>query len=491
MARSCKPLCHLAATAAAILLPLAEAGFSSSSRTNIAVYWGQNSYGQASSQQRLSYYCSDADIDIIPLAFMDEISTPVVNFANAGDNCTVFTGTTLLDCPQLEEDIEVCQSTYGKTIMLSIGGATYTEGGFSSSTAAVTAADNVWAMFGPVQSGSTVNRPFGNAVVDGFDFDFESSTQNMEPFANELRSLMNQTMDAGGKTYYLSAAPQCPYPDVADNDMLDGAVYFDWIQVQFYNNYCGVNDFVVGDATQPSYNFDTWDTWASTVSANRNVKVLVGIPANSGAAGSGYTTGSALEAVLEYSETFSSFGGVMMWDMSQLHENTGFLDEVVEDLGSGGTPSTATSTATTLTTTTTTKPSTVTSTTTTTASATGTGTPVPEWGQCGGTGYTGSTQCASPYVCVYLSDWWSQCEAESAADLGSGSDVPTTTTEGLTGQTISTSASPINPGTPAQTSISVAVPQWGQCGGIGYTGSATCASSYSCACNSKWWCQCE
>jgi chitinase len=357
--------------------------------------------------------------------------------------------------------------------MLSIGGATYTEGGFSSSTAAVTAADNVWAMFGPVQSGSTVNRPFGNAVVDGFDFDFESSTQNMASFANELRSLMNQTMDAGGKAYYLSAAPQCPYPDVADNDMLDGTVYFDWIQIQFYNNYCGVNTFVAGDTTQPSYNFDTWNTWANTVSANRDVKILVGIPANTGA-GSGYTTGSTLEAAIEYSESFSSFGGVMMWDMSQLYENDGFLDEVVEDLGSGGDPSTATSTATTLTTATTTKPSsTITSTTTTTASATGTGTPVPEWGQCGGIGYTGSTQCASPYVCVYLSDWWSQCEANTDTSITDDGDNPSTT---ATTETDSTGAS---------------VAQWGQCGGTGYTGSTTCSSPYSCACNSQWWCQCE
>lgn len=240
--------------------------------------------------------------------------------------------------------------------MLSIGGATYTEGGFSSASAAVAAAQNVWAMFGPEQSGSSVNRPFGTAVVDGFDFDFESTTTNMASFGQELRTLMDTATAAGGKSYYLSAAPQCPYPDAADNDMLDGAVSFDWIQVQFYNNYCGVNSFVPGQSTQTNYNFDTWDTWAKTVSANPNVKVLMGIPANTGAAGSGYTTGTTLEAAIQYSETFPSFGGIMMWDMSQLYENTGYLAELVSDLGSGGTPSTTTTTttsATTLTTSTT------------------------------------------------------------------------------------------------------------------------------------------
>lgn len=235
--------------------------------------------------------------------------------------------------------------------MLSIGGATYTEGGFSSAAAAVAAAQNVWAMFGPEQSDSSVDRPFGSAVVDGFDFDFESTTSNMASFGEELRTLMDTATAAGDKAYYLSAAPQCPYPDAADNDMLDGAVYFDWIQVQFYNNYCGVNSYVPGTTTQNNYNFDTWDTWAKTVSANPDVKVLMGIPANTGAAGSGYTTGSTLEAAIQYSETFSSFGGVMMWDMSQLYENTGYLAAIVSDLGSGAEPSTTT-TATTLPTTT-------------------------------------------------------------------------------------------------------------------------------------------
>ncbi|KAJ4385667.1 Chitinase 2 [Gnomoniopsis smithogilvyi] len=423
------------ATMAAVSIPLVNAGFSASSSTNVAVYWGQNSYGQSSSQERLSYYCSNTSIDIIPLAFMDAISTPIVNFANAGDNCTTFTGTELLDCPQLEDDIQECQTTYGKTIMLSIGGATYTEGGSSSASAAVTAAQNVWAMFGPEQSGSTVNRPFGSAVVDGFDFDFESTTSNMASFGEELRTLMDTATAAGDKAYYLSAAPQCPYPDAADNEMLDGAVYFDWIQVQFYNNYCGVNSFVPGSTTQNNYNFDTWDTWAKTVSLNPNVKVLMGIPANTGAAGSGYTTGSTLEAAIQYSETFSSFGGVMMWDMSQLYENTGYLAEIVSDLGSGGDPSATTTTtptatatqtattepaatctqpvttqpattqtATTLTTVTTAEPTT---TLTTAPAATATG--VAEWDQCGGIGYTGSTTCASPYSCIYYSEWWSSC----------------------------------------------------------------------------------
>ena len=76
----------------------------------------------------------------------------------------------------------------------------------------------------------------------------------------------------------------------------------------------------------------TWDDWAHDTSKNPNVKVLLGIPANTGAAGSGYTSGSALAGAIDYAKGYSSFGGVMMWDMSQLYANTGFLAEVTADL---------------------------------------------------------------------------------------------------------------------------------------------------------------
>lgn len=288
-------------------------------------------------------------------------------------------------------------------------------------------------MFGPEQADSSVQRPFGSAVVDGFDFDFESTTSNMAPFAGELRSLMDAATAGGDKEYYLSAAPQCPYPDLAENDMLDGAVSFDFISIQFYNNYCGVSSYVSGASTQNNYNFETWDNWAKTVSKNADVKVLMGIPANTGA-GSGYVEGSQLASVIDYSEDFSSFGGAMMWDMSQLYENSGFLAEVVADLdgAGGGSTTTTTTTSTTkswtsTTITTTSKRSTTETTTssattlttsvvpTTASSTTSTATAsstavVGQWGQCGGIGYTGSTTCQSPYTCWCNSEWWCQCE---------------------------------------------------------------------------------
>ncbi|KAG8957579.1 hypothetical protein FRC00_003782 [Tulasnella sp. 408] len=49
---------------------------------------------------------------------------------------------------------------------------------------------------------------------------------------------------------------------------------------------------------------------------------------------------------------------------------------------------------------------------------------VAEWGQCGGQGYTGSTQCDSGLTCVYQNDWYSQC----LKSTGGGTTTTRTTT---------------------------------------------------------------
>ncbi|KAE8144743.1 glycoside hydrolase superfamily, partial [Aspergillus avenaceus] len=353
------------------LVPGALAGADLGKTNNVAAYWGQNSYGQGTgpyAQKRLSHYCNDPHIDIYMISFLIRFNgmggVPETNFANAQNNCTYFPGTQLHNCPQIEEDIKFCQSR-GKTILLSFGGSTYTEGGFTSEDAARSGAKLVWETFGAVNSHA--KRPFGSAVVDGFDFDFESIVHNMPAFANELRRYMSED---GSRKYILTAAPQCPYPDAADGPMLDGRVHFDAVFIQFYNNYCGLPSFTPGSSSQSSYNFGTWDKWAKETSLNKNVKVYVGAAANTGAAGTGYVPLSRLSEIIQYSKQFSSFGGVMLWDTSQGYANEGFLPGLKSALGGGGggNPPPITTT-TTLTTTTRPKPTTTSTSTTTTTTA--------------------------------------------------------------------------------------------------------------------------
>ncbi|KAK4097235.1 carbohydrate-binding module family 1 protein [Parathielavia hyrcaniae] len=404
------------------VVPKASAGFDSGSSSNIAIYWGQNSINRADGQQRLATYCSNTPVNIIPIAFLTAIKNPTsVNFANAVDNCTTFPGTQLLRCPQIEEDIITCQSL-NKSILLSIGGATYTEGGFSSTSEASAWASTLWSMFGPPPSSPPNNdtdtnpatvatlRPFGLASIDGFDLDIESApTSHLATFASSLRQLIDNTTTTtpkqGKYRRILSAAPQCPFPDLAMRDLLE-QVPLDFVSVQFYNNYCGAQAYDRDDENGPgNFNFARWDRWAREESVNREVKVLLGLPGGPTAAGSGYVSGEQLGRVVRYSTGFGSFGGVMVWDMSQAHGNTGFLDTIVAALG-GKLPDTTTTATTTTSSTITT---TTTSPTTTTSSSQPIGSLVPHWGQCGGRDFKGSTQCEPPYTCVFVGEWWSHC----------------------------------------------------------------------------------
>lgn len=57
---------------------------------------------------------------------------------------------------------------------------------------------------------------------------------------------------------------------------------------------------------------------------------------------------------------------------------------------------------------------------------------VAEWGQCGGIGYSGSTQCDSGLTCVYSNDWYSQC-LKSTGGGTTTTRTTTTTTRTTTG----------------------------------------------------------
>ncbi|KAL5534553.1 hypothetical protein ACEPAG_1016 [Sanghuangporus baumii] len=292
---------------------------------NLAVYWGQNSFGAANPddpanfQQRLSFYCGDDSvIDAFPVAFLNVFfgtgGLPSINLANTcnpTDNAT-FPGTQLPDCSALASDIETCQSK-GKIVTLSLGGATGSVG-FDSDSQAETFADTIWNLF---LGGSNDTRPFGSAVLDGVDLDIEGgSSASYVAFVNRIRSHAS----GADKQYFVTAAPQCPFPDSALGQVLNSAE-FDAVYVQFYNNVCGLNHF---DEAQ-NWDFGLWDNWARTISPNSNAKVYIGAPASSTAAGQGYVSADTLASIAtQMRNSFPSFGGVMLWDASQAVANDRF-----------------------------------------------------------------------------------------------------------------------------------------------------------------------
>ncbi|KAI8979496.1 glycoside hydrolase superfamily [Mycotypha africana] len=323
-------LTTLAATFAGL-----AAAYNNECNNNIVEYWGQNSYGAANGndpsgwQQPLRFYCNDDTVDVLPIAFLTtffgkngEPEINLANYCNSVDNAT-FPGSNLANCQNLSSDIEYCQSK-GKLVTISLGGATGGVG-FQSDAQASSFADTLWNLF---FGGKSNTRPFGDAILDGIDLDIEGGGPNhYVTFLNKL----NGYFKSASKKYYVTAAPQCVYPDANLQTTLNGYP-FDAVYVQFYNNPCGLQNY--NSASQ--WNFGIWDLWARTVSPNPNVKIYIGAPASSSAAGGGYVDAATLSKIaVNTRNSFPSFGGVMFWDASQAYKNNRIDNTVKSALASG------------------------------------------------------------------------------------------------------------------------------------------------------------
>lgn len=274
--------------------------FDIDSKSNVAVYWGQASAG---SQESLATYCQSDDVDIVLLSFLYQYPSSVgLNFASA---CTSTFSDGLLHCSTIGEDIQTCQSL-GKKVFLSLGGAAGSYG-FSNDEEAETFATTLWNTFG--EGSGKEERPFDDALIDGFDFDIENN--NPTGYTALVKKLRNY-FSSGSKNYYISAAPQCFYPDSSVGELLSNGDV-DFAFVQFYNNYCNVDK---------QFNWNTWLNFAQTISPNSNIKLYLGLPGSATAAGSGYI--SDLETIKTTVQTISgseNFGGIMLWDASQGFDN--------------------------------------------------------------------------------------------------------------------------------------------------------------------------
>ncbi|KAL1924365.1 uncharacterized protein VTP21DRAFT_7400 [Calcarisporiella thermophila] len=297
-----------------LLLATVASCFNVNCNSNLVNYWGQNSYGAANPgdkpgwQKPLEEYCKDTSLDLITVAFLHVFNAgtgrlPEIDLSNQCSD--YFNGTSLHHCPETGKGIKACQAK-GKAVLLSLGGAAGSYG-FANDNQGREFANTIWNLF---LGGKSNTRPFDDAVLDGIDLDIEGgSSVGYTAFVNELRRLFAQ--DASRK-YYIAGAPQCPYPDGYMGPVLDSA-WFDMVYVQFYNNYCSLKG---------SFNYAEWDNWAKTKAVNKNVKLYIGVPASTTAAGSGYVRLSDLQnTVNSVRSKYASFGGVMMWDASQSYNN--------------------------------------------------------------------------------------------------------------------------------------------------------------------------
>ncbi|KAF8925072.1 Chitinase 1, partial [Haplosporangium bisporale] len=460
LSRTRTALCALFSLA---LVSHSVSAFNALASTNVVNYWGQNSVSSTGGNEAaLATYCQDNTIDVFAIAFVSQIvnGQPILNLANHCGN--TFNGSSLLNCPQVGADIKTCQSK-GKALVISIGGAS---GSYSLETADAGSAfaEQIWNTF---LGGSSSTRPFGDAVLDGVDLDLESGTNlGYVAFIQTLRA----KFASSSKSYYITSAPQCPYPDLATQAALNAA-WFDLVWIQFYNNYCGSQSFGTGN-----FNFDQWNDWATTVSINKNVRVLFGVPGGPGGAGSGVVTASQMTTILSSIKSYSNFGGVMMWDAGIAAKSglAAAAANYLHNLPSGGTTTTATTTrpATTTTAISTTKTQTTTASpsippTTTTATPTST----QGGGSCSVAAWNSATAYNSGAVVsynghTYTAQWWTQGNVPTSGspwtDNGScNGSVPTPTPgTGCSGVAAWNSATAYGGGAKATYNGYVYVAQW-------------------------------
>lgn len=132
----------------------------------------------------------------------------------------------------------------------------------------------------------------------------DHSTSGYSTFVSSLRTAMNAD---SSKTYYISAAPQCPRPDASIP--LDAMQSMDFVFVQFYNN---------GDCNIGATGFtESFKAWSSDLSAKgAGPKLYIGAPGCETCAGSGYLDANSMASAVANAKSagVSNFGGIMLWD---------------------------------------------------------------------------------------------------------------------------------------------------------------------------------
>ncbi|PHT48304.1 Acidic endochitinase [Capsicum baccatum] len=116
--------------------------------------------------------------------------------------------------------------------------------------------------------GQSNSCPLGNAILDGIDFNIEGgTTQYWDELARAFSGFSQR------KKVYLTAAPQCPFPDAWLNEALSTGL-FDYVWVQFYNNPpCRYS----GGRTENLK--DYWNKWTSIQAGKIFLGLLVALRA--------------------------------------------------------------------------------------------------------------------------------------------------------------------------------------------------------------------
>ncbi|CAL0322038.1 unnamed protein product [Lupinus luteus] len=258
---------------------------------DVAIYWGQNV-----KEGNLTETCATAKYSFINIAFLTTFGSSKTPQLNLAGHCDPSTN----GCTLIGRDIMNCQNQ-GIKVMLSIGGGSEGSYALTSSEDAKNVSDYLWNNF-LGGTNYTSSRPFGDAILDGIDFDIYGTNSHWDELARYLKSHNNNTTT---KTIYLTAAPQCTFPDYSMGTALDTGL-FDYVWIQFYNNPpCDYGKESIDNIV------NAWNKWTTSL---KGAKVFLGLPADPAAAATGYVPPDVLESkVLPMINKSPNYGGLMLW----------------------------------------------------------------------------------------------------------------------------------------------------------------------------------
>ncbi|KAM3563664.1 hypothetical protein MY1884_001133 [Beauveria asiatica] len=275
--------------------------------SKLTMYWG----GEDDSLPLMDV-CNDATYDIVNLAFL-----AYFNKAGGYPGLEIWRevgATGLKDGARLVPAIKKCQAN-GKLVILSMGGATeYSDVRLSSDAQGKKVADQVWNLF---LGGTDYKelRPFGNVERDGVDLDYE--TNDSTGYLAMTKRFRANMAKGDRKKYYMTAAPQCPFPD--QSEPLAICELLDYVWVQFYNNgNCNI--------AQPGFNAAVKD-WSKGIG---RAKLFIGGLASGADGDEGYVDADTFIKALKGVEAMNlpNYGGAMLWQ-AQLSRNNGDFAKTV------------------------------------------------------------------------------------------------------------------------------------------------------------------
>ena len=306
------------------------------------VYWGQNGGGTIENNDLGAYCQSNSGIDVLVLAFLYQFGRDnTIPSGTIGQSCFISTAGQGQNCDSVTAAIAKCQSA-GVKIILSLGGATSSYS-LQSQAQAEQIGQYLWESYGN-SGNTTVQRPFGNNAVDGFDFDIEVNGGSSQYYQYMIAKLRQNFATDSSKKYYITGAPQCPIPEPNMGEIISNS-QFDYLFVQFYNN----NNYTVPCALpingNAPFNYNNWTNFISTT-PSKDAKIFIGVPASTLAANGSpggatyYATPDQLATIVNDYKSDAHFGGIMMWSAgfsdSNVINGCTYAQEAKHILVSGG-----------------------------------------------------------------------------------------------------------------------------------------------------------